>query len=114
MTIVVHGKDIVAELDAIYQDALQNLRSAMLRFAADGPVPGPEALAQRLFCYPALRITHVGSWDAVPLVRYFARLSAPGVFVIPLTRPTMNAAYLPVPIALLLPDYGLLVEVAKH
>src|SRR3546814_4360899 len=58
MTIVVHGKDIVAELDAIYQDALQNLRSAMLRFAADGTVPGPEALAQRLFCYPELRITH--------------------------------------------------------
>src|SRR3546814_10883181 len=66
MTIVVHGKDIVAELDAIYQDALQNLRSAMLRFAADGTVPGPEALAQRLFCYPELRITHAGSWDAIP------------------------------------------------
>ncbi|HEY9579130.1 MAG TPA: AMP nucleosidase [Rhizorhapis sp.] len=113
MTIVVHGKDIVAELDAIYQDALQNLRSAMLRFAADGTVPGPEALAQRLFCYPELRITHAGSWDAVPQVRSFARLSAPGVFVSTITRPAMYADYLAEQIDLLVQDYGVKVEVGK-
>src|SRR3546814_17184447 len=106
MTIVVHGKDIVAELDAIYQDALQNLRSAMLRFAADGTVPGPEALAQRLFCYPELRITHAGRWAAVPQVRSFARLSAPGVFVSTITRPALSPAYLAAKLDHLVPDYG--------
>src|SRR3546814_14455577 len=85
----------------------------MLRFAADGTVPGPEALAQRLFCYPELRITHAGSWDAVPQVRSFARLSAPGVFVSTITRPAMYADYLAEQIDLLVQDYGVKVEVGK-
>src|SRR3546814_16439276 len=87
MTIVVHGKDIVSELDAIYHDALQNLRSAMLRFAADGTVPGPEALAPRHFCYTELRTTPAGRWDAFPHSRSFPRLPAPGAFLLPLTLP---------------------------
>src|SRR3546814_10112892 len=62
---------------------------------------------------PAWRIPHAGSWDAVPQVRSFARLSAPGVFVSTITRPAMYADYLAEQIDLLVQDYGVKVEVGK-
>jgi len=113
MTPSVHGKAIVKKLDDLYQASLQNLRSAMLRFAADGTSPGPEATEQRLFCYPELRVTHMGGSEDLPQLRSFARLSAPGVFISTVTRPAMFADYLAEQIDLLVQDYGVRVEVGK-
>ena len=42
------GTAIVAQLDAIYQTSIENLREAMRAYARDGSIPPPEARADRL------------------------------------------------------------------
>jgi AMP nucleosidase len=54
------GSAIVAQLDDIYRQSIESLRSAMRLYARDGSVPGPEARTDRRFCYPELRIAYRG------------------------------------------------------
>jgi AMP nucleosidase len=104
------GTATVAQLDDIYQTSIESLRDAMRAYARDGSVPGPDARAERRFCYPELRITHRGEADAPPSGRSFARLSRPGRYVTTVTRPAMFADYLAEQIDLLVRDYGVEVE----
>ena len=104
------GSAIVAELDEIYRNSIENLRQAMRAYASDGSVPVPEARTDGRFCYPELRITHHGESDAPPPGRSFARLSRPGRYVTTVTRPAMFGDYLAEQIDLLVRDYGVTVE----
>src|SRR3546814_4926037 len=60
------GSAIVAELDDIYRNSIENLREAMRAYARDGSVPPAEAKTDRRFCYPELRIVHHGESEAPP------------------------------------------------
>ncbi len=107
------GAAIVAQLDDIYQQSIQSLRQAMLDYARDGSVPGPQAKVDRRFCYPQLCIRYHGESDAPPPGRSFARLSHAGDYVTTVTRPAMFAAYLAEQIDLLVADYGVEVEIDR-
>ncbi|HEX7781179.1 MAG TPA: AMP nucleosidase [Sphingobium sp.] len=104
------GQTIVAQLEALYQNSVRSLRDAMQQYAVDGAVPGPDAKAERRFCYPELRITYSSENRVPPLGRSFARLSHPGRYVTTLTRPGMFGDYLAEQIDLLVADYGVTVE----
>ncbi|MBR2268000.1 AMP nucleosidase [Sphingobium sp.] len=104
------GTAIVAQLDAIYQTSIENLREAMRAYARDGSIPPLEARADRRFCYPELRVTYQDDSQAPPPGRSFARLSKPGRYVTTVTRPAMFADYLAEQIDLLVRDYGVEVE----
>ncbi|MES2156718.1 MAG: AMP nucleosidase [Pseudomonadota bacterium] len=104
------GKATVAQLDHLYRTSIENLRSAMRAYAREGSVPTKDAQAERLFCYPELRITYHGDSDTPPPGRSFARLSKPGRYVTTVTRPEMFADYLAEQIDLLVRDYGVDVE----
>ncbi|HEX7740851.1 MAG TPA: AMP nucleosidase, partial [Sphingobium sp.] len=106
------GRATVAQLDRIYQKSIGNLREAMQAYARDGSVPPPEAIHDRRFCYPELRVTHHAETDAPPPGRSFARLSKPGLYVTTVTRPAMFSEYLAEQIDLLVRDYGVEVETA--
>src|SRR3546814_17906321 len=88
------GSAIVAELDDIYRNSIENLREAMRAYARDGSVPPAEAKTDRRFCYPELRIVHHGESEAPPPGRSFARMSRPGGSVTNLTRPPIFGPYL--------------------
>jgi AMP nucleosidase len=107
------GENTVAQIDHIYQTAIETLREAMRAYARDGSLPPPEARSDRRFCYPELRITYKREGDAPPPGRSFARLSTPGRYVTTITRPRMFANYLAEQIDLLVADYGVEVEVGQ-
>jgi AMP nucleosidase len=104
------GRAIVAQLNELYDTAVEHLRSAMRAYARDGSTPDAAMLA--LFCYPELRVTYRNEGTAPPPGRSFARLSKPGRYVTTVTRPTMFADYLAEQIDLLVRDYGVDVETA--
>ena len=106
-----NGQAVVQQLDGLYQQSIAALRSAMMAYARDGTVPGPEAKAERRFCYPYLKVTHRGEDEQIPPGRSFARLSHPGVYRTTVTRPAMFGGYLAEQIDLLISDYGVEVEV---
>ena len=105
------GRVTVAQLDGIYKKSIQSLREAMLAFARTGATPGHDAVTERRFCYPELRITHRQADTAPPPGRSFARLSTPGCYATTITRPAMFADYLAEQIDLLVADYGVEVQV---
>ena len=104
------GREIVARLEAIYQQSVQALRDGIQAYARDGTAPGPDAREDRRFCYPELRIVHRGEGDPVRPGRSFARLSRPGRYVTTVTRPAMFGDYLAEQIDLLVDGYGVTVE----
>ncbi len=108
------GASAVAQLDAIYQQSIADLRAAMLDYARSGKLPPSDTATERRFCYPELRITYNGEEDSVPSGRSFARLTRPGRYVTTVTRPAaMFGDYLAEQIDLLVSDYGVSVEVGR-
>lgn len=100
------GTAIVAELITRYDAATSALRDAMLAFAQQGIVPGPEMITGRHFCYPSLIVEYRTPVSAPARIRSFARLTSPGIYSTTITRPAMFADYLVEQLDLLIGDYG--------
>jgi AMP nucleosidase len=104
---------IIAQLQSIYDEAVGALSSAMAAYVRDGIVPGPEAVADRRFCYPAIHIEHREQGEAAPPRRSFARLTQAGRYATTITRPAMFADYLTEQLDLMISDYDVEVTVGK-
>jgi AMP nucleosidase len=102
---------VLDRLEALYNQSVANLRSAVGTFLATGQQADPVARAEGLFCYPQLKVSWFGERPANLENRAFARLSRPGVYVTTVTRPDLFRDYLLDQLTLLQGDYDATFEV---
>lgn len=105
--------EIVDELQALYLDSVNGLRSALRRFLQTGETPDPAARAAGAFAYPELRVSWRPEGARPRLYRAYARLSEPGTYATTVTRPDLYRDYLCEQLELLVRDYGVTVTVGK-
>jgi AMP nucleosidase len=106
------GRQIVAQLDALFTAATARLRTAIEAYVTHGTRPDPSLRSNGGFAYPEIRVTYAGENEArqVPM-RSFGRLTQPGHYAISVTRPALFADYLTEQLDLLMMDYEVKVEV---
>ena len=107
------AREIVAQLNAEYGRSVQALQAALQTFLAGGEAPSPADRASGAFVYPELRLTWPQGHGYPRLSRAYARLSAPGVYAVTVTRPDLYSAYLVEQIGLLMDDFAIEVEVGR-
>ena len=105
--------DIIAELAAIYDEAVETLRADIAAFSRDGTPPPPERRIEHAWCYPELRIHYAGGEKRPDTTRAFGRLSQGGAYACTITRPRLFADYLAEQLDLLTSDYHVEVEVGR-
>jgi len=93
-------------LDALYDQAVNALRSAISEYIKDGTLPDAEARMNGLFVYPSLSVTWDGSATNTPKTRAYARFTHAGCYSTTITRPTLFRPYLEEQLTLLYQDYG--------
>ncbi len=97
--------DALAQVQRIYQQQIEHLRSAMQRFVAGGTPSAPVRA-----CYPFVRVkTHTLSRTPTPLAYGF--VEGPGRYETTLTRPDLFAHYYQEQFRLLLASHGEALEV---
>jgi len=106
-------KDVVDELEALYQFAVDALASALTRFLREGTRPTAEERASGVFCYPQVRITYAPEAPPPPFSRAFGKFSEPGVYVSTFTQPAFFRDYLIEQLTPLMRDYVVTVEVER-
>ena len=104
---------IIDELTAVYDRAVETLRADIVAFAADGTLPSPERRTDGSYCYPELRVHHIGPGSAGELGRAFGRLSQPGLYSTTITRPRLFARYLVEQLELITTDHAVEVSVGR-
>ena len=111
MTELMTAEAALDRLQALYDDAVANLRRAVKTFLDTGERADAQARAKGLFSYPQLKISWFGERPANLETRAYARLSRPGVYSTTVTRPDLFRAYLLEQLTLLQQDYGATFEV---
>ncbi|WP_281346920.1 AMP nucleosidase [Sphingomonas sinipercae] len=104
---------VVAELCAVYDSSLENLRNALQAFVETGAVPDPADRVKGCFAYPELRIVNRSSTPRKTLTRAFARLNQPGTYVASIARPALFREYLVDQLEHLVRDYDVDVSVGR-
>jgi AMP nucleosidase len=104
---------IIDRLQTLYDESVRALSDALADYARSGAVPGPQAQAERRFCYPAIHIAHCAAAETPPPRRSFARLTQAGRYGTTVTRPAMFADYLAEQLDLLMTDYDVEVTVGR-
>ena len=99
------SRTVIAELTAVYDAAVERLRTDIAEYARTGTVPPVERRHDGSYCYPQLRIRFSGGGKAVDRSRAFGRLHLPGTYATTVTRPQLFADYLAEQLDLLLADY---------
>lgn len=104
---------LLAQLSAIYDESVANLRRALGEFVSDGTRPDPDARADGCFAYPELRIAY--DPDSAPPVpaRAFARLNQPGLYVASIARPALFREYLSAQLEHIVRDYPVEISVGR-
>jgi len=100
----------IAELTAIYDAAVERLRSDIADYASSGDAPPPERRHDGSYCYPELRVHFSGGSFTGDRSRAFGRLHQPGTYSTTVTRPALFADYLAEQLGLLQEDYGVEIE----
>jgi len=103
----------VQQLRAIFNESVDNLRSALARFVRAGELPDPARRREGAFAYPELRIRYHGDPAKSPTGRAFGRLTVPGLYAQSVTRPGLFADYLSEQIDFLLGNYDVEIEVGR-
>src|SRR5690606_41893194 len=88
------SRSAIAELAAIYDAAVDRLRSDIVEYVRTGTLPPPERRRDGSYCYPELRVTFFGGESANGRSRAFGRLYEPGTYTTTVTRPDLFAGYL--------------------
>jgi len=104
-------EETLAELVRVYETAVACLRADIATFIEHGTVPPVSRRAERVWCYPELRVTFAGRERGSIYSRSFGRLSEPGTYVTTVTRPALFSDYLTEQLGLLLEDYEIEIAV---
>ena len=102
---------IVDQLQALYQQSVLNLRTALGAYLRGGEKPDLDARFAGAFAYPELRITYTPEGPSPRVGRAFGIIREAGTYATTVTRPALFRAYLYEQIELLVRDYGVGVEV---
>ena len=105
------GRELVGELQTLFDAATTRLRRAIQTYIDDGTRPDPGARSDGSFAYPEIRLTYAGNEGAPVPLRSFGRLTQPGHYAISVTRPALFADYLAEQLDLLMADYDVVVGV---
>jgi AMP nucleosidase len=103
---------IVDQLEALYREATEALRTALQAYLRDGTTPDLQARREGAFTYPELRV-QAPQGPRARVSRAFARLNAAGEYRTTVTRPDLFRAYLMEQLGLLVRDYGVTMEVGR-
>ena len=104
---------VVDQLSAIYEESVDNLRSALAAYLRDGTKVDPAARAKGCFAYPELRVEYSGNPPRSPVARAFARLNQPGTYASSIARPALFRAYLVEQLEHLTRDYEVKVTTGR-
>jgi AMP nucleosidase len=104
------SRTAISQLTAIYEDAVERLRSDIAAYARTGEAPPHERRIDGSYCYPELRVHFSGGSFSGDRSRAFGRLHLPGTYATTVTRPELFADYLAEQLDLLIADYGVDIE----
>lgn len=102
------------KLDALYEQSVNALRSAISEYIETGKLPDEKARSKGLFVYPSLSVTWDGSATNTPKTRAYARFTHSGCYSTTVTRPALFRPYLEEQLTLLYQDYGAHIAVEPH
>jgi AMP nucleosidase len=105
------GRDLVDQLDALFNTATTRLRDAIQAYILHGTRPDPASRSDGSFAYPEIRVHYSGDDSKAVPMRSFGRLTEPGHYVTSVTKPRLFADYLTEQLDLLIADYDVTVEV---
>ncbi|GKX57992.1 AMP nucleosidase [Leminorella grimontii] len=98
-------------LEAMYNESVEALRSAIAAFIETGALPDDSARKAGLFVYPELKVSWNGVSQSPKKIRAYGRFTHPGCYTTTVTRPSLFRAYLEEQLTLLQEDYGANIEV---
>ncbi|MCA4823853.1 AMP nucleosidase [Serratia sp. JUb9] len=104
--------DALDQLEALYQGAVEALRTAIGDFIDNGTLPDAQARAAGLFVYPELRVSWHGTAPSEKKTRAYGRFTHPGRYTTSVARPALFRHYLEDQLTLLVEEYGAAIEVA--
>ena len=107
-------QNIADQLEAIYDESVDNLRRAVASYIRDRSAPDQKSRAKGIFAYPELRIDYAGGATPRPAIaRAFARLTQPGTYASSIARPTLFRNYLVEQLEHLIRDYEVKISVGR-
>ncbi|MEO6042271.1 MAG: AMP nucleosidase [Croceibacterium sp.] len=104
------SRTAIAELSAIYDAAVDRLRTDIAHYAKNRETPPAERRQDGSYCYPELRVRFSGGAFTGDRSRAFGRLHLPGTYATTVTEPALFADYLTEQLDLLLHDYQVEIE----
>ncbi|MEO6152557.1 MAG: AMP nucleosidase, partial [Croceibacterium sp.] len=102
----------IAELTAIYDAAVDRLRTDIAHYARNREIPPDERRRDGSYAYPELRVHFTYTGFTGDRTRAFGRLHLPGTYTTTVTHPELFANYLTEQLDLLLNDYH--VDISVH
>ncbi|MDB5702548.1 MAG: nucleosidase [Sphingomonadales bacterium] len=105
------GRDLVEQLDRLFNAATGRLRAAIQAYVLHGTRPDPASRTDGSFAYPEIRLQYAGEASGAIPLRSFGRLTQQGYYATSVTRPALFADYLTEQLDLLIADYDVTVEV---
>ncbi len=107
------SRTVIAELAAIYDAAVERLRSDIAAYVRDGTAPPESRRNDGSYCYPELRLRYFGGSPVGERTRSFGRLHEPGTYVTTITRPDQFEGYLTEQLDLLIEDFDVEIEIGR-
>ncbi len=105
--------EIIDQLSSIYDESVDNLRSAVAAYVRDRTAPDRGARALGAFAYPELRVDYAGKIPEPAVARSFARLTRPGTYASSIARPRLFHDYLVEQLEHLSRDYDVAISVGR-
>src|SRR4051812_24831510 len=106
-----NSKEAIAELTAIYDAAVDRLRTDIAHYAKNREIPPADRRHDGSYAYPELRVHFTYTGFTGDRTRAFGRLHLPGTYATTVTRPQLFADYLIDQLDLLLNDYQVEISV---
>ena len=106
------GRELVDQLDTLFNAATNRLRTAIQAYVLNGTRPDPSSRTDGSFAYPEIRVHYSGEENGPIPLRSFGRLTQAGHYATSVTKPRLFADYLTEQLDLLIADYDVTVEVS--
>ncbi|MBP7952392.1 MAG: AMP nucleosidase [Sphingorhabdus sp.] len=107
------ANNIVAEIIAAYDAAVDRLRTAISAYLTSRTLPDPAARANFDFAYPEIVLHYRGEQKENVSNLAFGRMEKPGIYRTTITQPQLFAKYLASQLDLLLEQYEVTVEIGR-